>query len=114
MNMCPPQGIDTSSIPYRDKKPARPGTWNSQAHLISVFGTNEFVATDNTNIETFLLRIVEYIKDIKLSDEDWNTLAVSRFSQITWTLIYSIYKGGWDKLKMKNQDKIKIWPFINI
>ena len=25
MNMCPPQGIDTSSIPYGDKQPARPG-----------------------------------------------------------------------------------------
>jgi len=25
MNMCPPQDIDTSSIPYGDKQPARPG-----------------------------------------------------------------------------------------
>ena len=48
--------------------------------------------------------IVKYIKNIKLSNKDLNTLVISGFGQAIWTFISFIYKGGWDKLKMKNQD----------
>ena len=76
MNICPPQDINTSFISYRDKQITRLGTCDDQAHLISIFGTNKYVATNNTNIKTFLLRIVKYVKDIKLSNEDLNALAI--------------------------------------
>ena len=41
MNMYIPQEIKLSSIPYRDKQPAKLNSWNREALLISLFRTNK-------------------------------------------------------------------------
>jgi len=51
-----------------------------------------------------LLRITDYIKNIKVLDDKFDNPYIAGFGQAAWTLISSIYKGGWDKLKMENQN----------
>jgi len=49
---------------------------------ISMLGTNEFLITDNSNIEVNLLRITNYIRNIKVMDNNINNLAISGFGHV--------------------------------
>ena len=62
MNMCLPQGLDSSSIPYEENQPTKLRLWDGTALPISLFGTNEFIDIDMKNISTSLLQIADYIQ----------------------------------------------------
>lgn len=60
---------------------------------ISMLGTNKFLITNNSNIEVSLLRITNYIRNIKIIDNNVNNLAISGFGHAAWIFIFSIYEG---------------------
>jgi len=76
--------------------------WSSS--FIFIFGTNQSVVIDNTDIKKSLLRIAKYIKSIKLFNDKLNNSVILGFGHTAWTLISSIYEAGWNRLKTKNQD----------
>jgi len=45
---------------------AKPNTWNGEAHLISIFGTMEFLEINAKNMTMSLLRMANYIKNKKV------------------------------------------------
>ena len=61
MNTCEPQGLESSSISYRDKQLAEPNSWNGKALPLSLFGTIEFLEIDSKNISTLLLCMADFI-----------------------------------------------------
>jgi len=55
MNMCTAQGLEMSSIPYKDYQLVEPNSWDGEAYPLSIFGTNEFLEINSKNFSTSLL-----------------------------------------------------------
>ena len=53
--MCFTQGIENTSISYKNNEPVKLNAWDSEAYPIFIFGTNEFLNIDSKNISTLLL-----------------------------------------------------------
>jgi len=63
----------------------------------------ETICKDLKNIKISLYQIVDFIKNRNLKnnrEEDIHSFV--DFGQVAWTLILSIYKSGWDALKIDN------------
>jgi len=68
-------------------------------HSISIFGTNDFIEIDTSNITTLLHRIGFFISNRNLNSKtEKNILHILEVGQAAWDLISFIYKVGWDKL----------------
>jgi len=55
INICAPQGLKISSIPYRNYQLTEPNSWNGEAHPLFLFGNTDFLEIDSKNILTLLL-----------------------------------------------------------
>ena len=62
MDMCLPQGLDSSFILYLENQPAKPESWNSAAFSISLFETNKFIEINLNNISMSLLKMADFIR----------------------------------------------------
>lgn len=56
--------------------------FNTEIISISIFGTNKFMATDNTSIIIFLLRIAHYIRNIKVFEDKLNNFYIIDFGYV--------------------------------
>jgi len=58
-----------------------PSLWKGQAQSIFLSRFNEFVVINNANIVKSLLRIADYIKNIKVLDDKIDNPHIARFVQ---------------------------------
>jgi len=64
-----PLDLEPLAIPYQANQPADPQLWDRNFNLISLFGTDEFLAGD-TNIACSLQKIATFIKQRPLGDKN--------------------------------------------
>jgi len=62
-----PQGIETTSISYKNNYLVELNVWDGKAHSISIFGTIDFLNIDTKNISTSLLQMANFINNRKLN-----------------------------------------------
>jgi len=60
--ICLPQGLESTAIPYTDNQPVNLLLWDSNFYLIFIFGRNEYLEGNVKNIACSLLRIVAFIR----------------------------------------------------
>ena len=101
-----PLDLEPLAIPYQANQPADPQLWDRNFNLISLSGTDEFLAGNAKNIACSLQRIATFIKQRFLGDKNGQDIPqISKFSFAAWELIFSIYYSGWDKLTADNNSK---------
>ena len=94
VNICKPQGLEVSTIPYSVNQLVDPQLWNSNFCLISIFSMNEYIESNAKNIVCSLYQIVAFIRQIKLKYKIAdNILQITEFDFATWNFILSIYKS---------------------
>jgi len=65
-NTCSSQEFENIPLPYNIYQPVEPNVWDSEAHLISIYSTMEFLDIDAKNMITSLLCIMNFIKSRKV------------------------------------------------
>ena len=101
-----PPDLEPSAIPYQANQLADPQLWDGNFNSISLFGTDEFLASDAKNIACSLQRIATFIKQRPLGDKNSQDIPqISEFGFAAWDLVSSIYSSGWDKLIADNNSR---------
>ena len=94
VNICKPQELEISIIPYSVNQLVNPQLWDSNFCLISIFSINKYIESDAKNIVCSLYQIVVFIRQRKLKDKIANNiLQITEFDFATWNFILSIYKS---------------------
>ena len=90
-----------SLLNYGGIQPAIPSSWDGAHHALSIFGTDQSVEIDATNMAQSLSRVIEYIvnnpADKKVPAREFENI-VKGF----WSLISAIYASKWDLLPVEN------------
>jgi len=101
-----PPDLEPLAIPYQANQLADPQLWDGNFNSISLFGTDEFLASDAKNIACSLQRIATFIKQRPLGDKNSQDIPqISEFGFAAWDLVSSIYSSGWDKLIADNNSR---------
>ena len=90
-----------SLLNYGGIQPAILSSWDGAHHALSIFGTDQSVEIDATNMAQSLSRVVEYIvnnpADKKVPAREFKNVVKS-----FWSLISAIYASKWDLLPVEN------------
>ena len=74
-----------------------PNLWDGYINLISMFGQNNTQEIDVNNIKISLMCILDFISNSELkNNKEEDILFLSRFGQIAFDFISSLFKGGWN------------------
>ena len=75
--------------------------------MISMFGQNTSQEIDVNNIKIFLICIFDFISNKKLkNNREEDILFLKDFGQIAFDFVSSVFKGRWNQLKMKKNNKM--------
>ena len=75
--------------------------WNSCTNLISMFGQTASQKIDVNNIKISLTHISDFISNRELkNNKEKNILFLKGFGQIAFNFVFSIFKSGWDQLRI--------------
>ena len=105
---CPqaPAISGVSSLPYAELRPGNPESWDGHTNPISMFGQNNTQEIDVNNIMISFRHISDFISNRKLkNNEEENIPFLSGFGQIAFDFVFSLFKRGWDLLKMDINNK---------
>jgi len=95
-------------IPYSANVPADPSLWDRNFMATSLFGTNEFLNSNISNITCSLKRIACFLRQQNVKDRDANSIRqLDPFSESTWDFVSAILESGWDTLTTANKSSIK-------
>jgi len=108
--MGPKQAINSLSPPvllYEELQPANINSWEGHTHPISLFrrlGTQDI---DVNNIKVSLERMSDFISNHHLKNHKEDEIScLTSFGKVTFELISSIFKGGWDNLLVRDRQKM--------
>ena len=91
--------LESSAISYNNNQSVDPDLCDGVFSPIFLIGIEKFLSSDAQNITCSLLRIETFIKQHFLSNKlAKNFLELIEVSAISWQLINTIYKSGWDRL----------------
>jgi len=109
-NTCPQAFAINSSISsllYVKLQLDNPESWDGYTNLISMFGQNNTQEIDVNNIKISLMYILDFISNRELkNNREKNILFLSGFGQIAFDFVSSVFKGGWNQLKINRDNKI--------
>ena len=92
---------------YDNNQPANPDLWNSFFFLTSLLGVKKFINIDTQNIIYSLLKIGMFIKQYFLDNKTAKNLFILvNIISVVWYLINAIYKSGWDRLSVDENNKM--------
>lgn len=114
-NSVPSGGLDISTepsppsvIPYSANVPADPSLWDGKFAAASLFGTNEFLASDINNITCSLQHMARFLRQRKLEGRNANNIRqLDPFGESAWDFVSAIFKSGWDALTTSNKSSIR-------
>jgi len=87
----------SSLLLYIELQPDNPNLWDGYINLISMFGQNNTQEIDVNNIKISLMCILDFISNSELkNNKEEDILFLSRFGQIAFDFISSLFKGGWN------------------
>jgi len=96
-----------SVLNYGNNQPSIAGSWDGAHHTLSIFGTQETITIDATNITQLISRMIDYFKH-NLADKK---LPAGEFADVVkalWGLIAMIYTSRWDFLPIKDKNICKL------
>jgi len=95
-------------ISYSTNVPADPILWDGNFTATSLFGTNEFLNSDITNISCSLQCMACFLRQRNLKGRNRNNIKqLDLFGQSAWDFISAIFKSGWDTLTTANKSTIR-------
>jgi len=95
-------------IPYSMNVPADPSLWDGNFIATSLFGTNEFLNSDISNITCSLKHIACFLRQRNVKDRDANSIRqLNPFGESTWDFVSAILESGWDTLTTANKSSIR-------
>jgi len=95
-------------IPYSANVPADPSLWDRNFTTTSLFGTNEFLNSDINNIMCSLKRMVCFLRQQNIKDQDANSIRqLDPFGKSAWDFVLAIFKSGWNTLITANKSSIR-------
>jgi len=95
-------------IPYSANVPTDPTLWDGNFTATSLFGTNEFLNSDITNISCSLQCMAYFFRQRNLEGCNKNNInQLEPFGQSAWDFILAIFKSGWDTLTTANKSTIR-------
>ena len=114
-NSATPSNIDIFTelsppkvIPYSTNVPADPSLWDGNFIVTSLFGTNEFLNSDISNITCSLKRIACFLRQWNIKDWDANSIRqLDPFGESAWDFVSAILESGWDTLTTANKSSIR-------
>jgi len=87
----------SSLLLYIELQLDNPNLWDGYINLISMFGQNNTQEIDVNNIKISLMCILDFISNSELkNNKEEDILFLSRFGQIAFDFISSLFKGGWN------------------
>ena len=94
-------GLKSFFISYLELQLANLDLWDSQSNSTYIFRYIETVHKGLKNIKFSLYYIANFIRNRSLkNNREKDISSLTGFGQVTLLLILSIYKGGWDTLKI--------------
>jgi len=94
-------GLKSFFISYSELQLANLDLWDSQSNSTYIFRYIETVHKGLKNIKFSLYYIANFIRNRSLkNNREKDISSLTGFGQVTLLLILSIYKGGWDTLKI--------------
>jgi len=99
---------------YNPDQALDPDLWDSNFHVVSLYGTMEYMPSDMLNFKESLSRMCKYMlgKAIK-SDSANDVKDLNGMGKTLWEFISAIYDSHWDNLFMDNnkttfRNKVKL------
>jgi len=90
-----------SLLNYSGIQLAIPSSWDGAHHALSIFGTDQTVEIDATNMAQLITRIIEFIKN-NLADKKAPAREFKNVTKGFWNLISAIYSLRWDLLPVED------------